>query len=66
MKNIIIKIYDDSMVLISFDEDNDESPKSQPHGCINTSTEKISQSSMVATKSVNYNTSAIQTWLNKL
>jgi len=66
MKNIIIKIYDDSMVLISFDEDNDELPNSHPHGCINTSTEKIFQRSMIATKSMNYNTSAIQTWLNKL
>ncbi len=42
MKNIISKIYDDFIVLITLDENNDELPKSQPHGCSNTLTEKIS------------------------
>jgi hypothetical protein len=51
------------MVFISFDkdEDDEELPKNQTHGCINTSIEKVFQNSMVTTKFVNYNTSAIQT-----
>ncbi len=36
-------------------------PRTKPHGCINTSTEKVFQNSMVTTKYVNYNTNAIQT-----
>jgi len=66
MKNIISKIYDAFIVLITLDENNDELPNSQPHGCSNTLTEKICHRSVVATKSMNYNTSGIQTWLNKL
>jgi len=66
MKNIISKIYDDFIVLIRVDENNDELPNSQPHGCSNTSNEKICQRSVVATKSMSYNTSGIQTWFNKL
>jgi hypothetical protein len=41
-------------------------PRAKPYGYINTSAEKIFQNSMVATKYVNYNTSAIQTQLSKL
>jgi len=36
MKNIISKIYDDFIVLIRLDENNDELTNSQPHGCSNT------------------------------
>jgi hypothetical protein len=36
-------------------------PKAKPHGCINTSIEKISLNLMVASKYVNYNTSVVQT-----
>jgi hypothetical protein len=36
-------------------------PRAKHHGYMNTSIEKISQNSVVATKFVNYNTSAIQT-----
>jgi len=59
---------DDSMVLISSnkDEDDEELPKSQTpwlHEHINW---KNISNWMVATKSVNYNTSAIQTQLNML
>ncbi len=38
MKNIISKIYDDFIVLIRVDENNDKLPNSQLHGCSNTST----------------------------
>jgi hypothetical protein len=41
-------------------------PIANSHGCSSTSTEKIWQRSMVANKSMNYNRSGIQTWLNKL
>jgi hypothetical protein len=41
-------------------------PRARPHGCINTSIEKVFQNLIIATKFVNYNTSAIQTQLNKL
>jgi hypothetical protein len=41
-------------------------PRTKPHGYINTSIKKVFQNSMVATKSMNYNTSAIQTQLSKL
>jgi hypothetical protein len=41
-------------------------PRTKPHGYINTSTKKVFQNSMVATKSMNYNTSAIQNQLSKL
>ncbi len=36
MKNIISKIYDDFIVFIRLDENNDELPNSQLHGCSNT------------------------------
>jgi hypothetical protein len=35
-------------------------PRAKPHGYINTSTKKVFQNSMVATKSMNYNTSVAQ------
>ncbi len=60
MKNIISKTYDDFIVLIRLDENNDELPNNQPHGCSNTSTAPWLQLNL------NYNTSGIQTWLNKL
>ncbi len=36
VKNIISNIYDDFIVLIRLDENNDELTNSQPHGCNNT------------------------------
>jgi len=36
MKYIISNIYDDFIVLIRLDENNDELTNSQPHGCSNT------------------------------
>jgi hypothetical protein len=59
---------DDSMVLINYDEYEDmkKYPRAKPYGCINTSIDKISQNLMVVTKFVNYNTSVIQTQLNRL
>jgi uncharacterized protein (DUF934 family) len=59
---------DDSTVLISFNENEDDETlsKAKLHGCMNTSIEKVSQNLMVASKYVNYNTSAIQTQLSRL
>jgi hypothetical protein len=54
---------DDSTVLISSNKDKDDEklPKNQTPWLHQHTIKKISQNSMVATKSVNYNTNAIQT-----